>query len=92
MQEKVTPPSDMLTHCVVPLCFQAARQPSGSRIYRRDTNKDRNGQSAGRAHHPAVAPEAAGVHEADARPGRVRQQPHLRRQRVLALPLIDAQR
>ncbi len=44
------------------------------------------------AHHSAVAPEAAGVHESDARPGRVRQQPHLRRQRVLALPLVNTQR
>ena len=38
------------------------------------------------AHHPAVAPEAAWVGKADARPGRVGQQPDLRRCRVHAIP------
>ena len=42
-------------------------------------------------HHAAVTPEAAGVEQADASPGGVRQQPHLRRQRVHALPRVAAQ-
>jgi hypothetical protein len=52
----------------------------------------RSGPGAGPlAHHPAVAPEAARVQHAHARPGLVGQQPHLRRQRVHAVPGVDAQ-
>ena len=44
-----------------------------------------------KAHHTAMAPEAAGMHIADASPLAVRQKPHFRIQRILPLPLKDAQ-
>ena len=49
-------------------------------------------RKSGRAHHAAVAPEAAGVDPADACPARVRQHPEFRRSGVEAVPGVAAQR